>query len=59
MKQTKQMFFERWESDFNKHLIVFILKIMFIVMEEISKLKFTCSKSTTEALEKGVKYAQS
>ena len=53
------MFFERWESDFNKHLIVFILKIMFIMMEEISKLKFTCSKSTTEAVEKGVKYVQS
>ena len=27
--------------------------------ESISQLTFTCSKSTTETLEKGVKYVQS
>ena len=51
---------------FQNYIYIYIIYIIiynniyiFVRLNSLTHLTFTCSKSTTEALEKGVKYVQS
>ena len=43
----------------NKHLLIFRFWVMIFTQERVPWQTFTHAKSTTETLEKGVKYVQS
>ena len=71
MKHDDTSYTKNWLSELTKIMnqklcistmkpVVFFKTLFFLIQKKgINQLIFTCSKSTTEALEKGVKYVQS